>query len=135
MVESGRMQGEKGQTIVEFALVAGFLFLTLFGIVDFSRLFFAYATMSHGVREGARYGIIHPDDVAGIEALVQERMVLIGGQATVTVSFPGKDDGTDVGCKASHYCRVVIYATSDLDVWTPVIPSITVEAKVTMHVE
>ena len=67
MMERDRGQGEDGQGIVEFALVAGFLLLILFGIVDFSRLFFAYATMSHGVREGARYGIIHPDDVAGIE--------------------------------------------------------------------
>jgi hypothetical protein len=115
--------------------VAGFLLLTVFGIVDFSRLFFAYATMSHGVREAARYGIIYPDDVAGIEALAQKRMVLIGGQATVTVLFPGRDDGTEPGCKASHYCRVVVRATSDLDVWTPVVPSMQVVAQATMHVE
>lgn len=134
-MDSSGTKAEQGQSIVEFALVAGFLFLILFGLVDFSRLFFAYATMSHGVREGARYGIIHPDDVAGIEALVHERMVLIGGQATVTVSFPGKDDGTQPGCKASHYCRLVVYAVSDLDVWTPVIPSMKIEAKATMHVE
>jgi hypothetical protein len=129
------MEGETGQTVVEFALVAGFLLLTLFGIVDFTRLFFAYATMSHGVREAARYGIISPDDVAGIETLAQKRMILIGGQATVTVSFPGRDDGTDGGCKESHYCRLVVRATTDLDVWTPVIPSVQIVAQATMHVE
>ena len=51
---------QKGQTTVEFALVVGLLLILLFGIIDFSRLLFAYATMSNGVREGARYGIIHP---------------------------------------------------------------------------
>ena len=47
-------QRERGQTIVEFALVISFLFLIIFGIVEFSRLFFSYATMSHGTREAAR---------------------------------------------------------------------------------
>jgi hypothetical protein len=122
-----RAKKERGQATVEFALVVSLLLLLVFGIVDFSRLFFAYATMSNGVREGARYGIIHPEDTAGIEQKTRAMMVIVGGQANITVELP---DG-----QCSHYCRVVIRATSDFDVWTPVIPSFQIVAQATMHIE
>jgi len=123
----------QGQTIVEFALVVSFLFLILFGIIDFSRLFFAYATMANGVREGARYGVVHPDDDAGIVGHAQAMMVLIGDEATVTVDFPDSDEYGNSRC--SHYCRVVVMATCDFDVWTPIIPAVEIRAQSTMHVE
>ncbi len=123
----------RGQTIVEFALVVSFLFLILFGIVDFSRLFFAYATMANGVREGARYGVVHPDDDAGIVGHAQAMMVLIGDEASVTVDFPDSDEYGNSRC--SHYCRVVVMATCDFDVWTPIIPAVEIRAQSTMHVE
>jgi hypothetical protein len=139
MAETGRdisrEKGERGQGTLEFALVIAFLLLTLFGIVDFSRLLFAYATMSNGVREGARFGIVHPDDIDDIEARTRAMMVLISGQATVEILFPGRDDGTDPGCKLAHYCRVVVRATSDFDVWTPIIPNLEIVAQATMHIE
>ncbi|MGC9334639.1 MAG: TadE/TadG family type IV pilus assembly protein, partial [Anaerolineae bacterium] len=48
MGERRKARVEEGQTIVEFALVISLLFLIVFGIFEFSRLFFAYGTMSHG---------------------------------------------------------------------------------------
>ena len=124
---------ERGQATVEFALVILFLLLLLFGIVDFSRLFFAYATMSNGVREGARYGIVHPEDTAGIKSQARAMMVLIGGQTDITVQFP--DTGSSGSPYCSHYCRVVVRATSNFNVWTPIIPNLKIVAQATMHVE
>ncbi|NLF12022.1 MAG: pilus assembly protein [Anaerolineaceae bacterium] len=123
----------RGQTIVEFAMVVSFLFLILFGIIDFSRLFFAYATMANGVREGARYAVVHPDDNVGIIEHAQAMMVLIGDEATVTVDFPDSDAYGNSRC--SHYCRVVVMATCEFDVWTPIIPAVEIVAQSTMHVE
>ena len=111
-----------------------FLFLLIFAIIDFSRVFFGYATMSNGVREGARYAIVHPDDQPGIKSATRAMMVLIGGEAEIDVSFPGMDDGSDVGCR-DRLCRVVVTATSDFPVWTPVVPSFQMEARATMHIE
>ncbi|MEJ2211558.1 MAG: pilus assembly protein [Anaerolineae bacterium] len=130
---SGSSGREEGQATVEFALVVALLLLVLFGIVDFSRLFFAYATMSNGVREGARYGIINPDDEAGIIQQAEAMMVLIGGQADVAVQFPDSDGSGNPHC--SHLCRVVVRATSDFDAWTPIVPNIEIVAQATMHIE
>jgi hypothetical protein len=134
-VRQPRQEDERGQATLEFALVISFLLLMVFGIIDFSRVFFAYATMSNGVREGARYAIIHPDDLTGIEERARAMMVLIGSDATITIEFPGQDDDTDYGCKKSHICRVVVKATTDLDVWTPVIPSLQIVAQAAMHID
>jgi cbb3-type cytochrome oxidase subunit 3 len=56
---------------VEYALVFPLLFLLLFGLLEVGLIAFSYNTITNGAREGARYGIIHPDDAAGIEAAVR----------------------------------------------------------------
>jgi len=127
-------QGERGQALLEFSMVIGILLLLLFGIIDFSRLFFGYATMSNGVREGARYAIVHSDDDAGIEAAARAMMVVIGAPVTVSVTFPDTDDDGDPNCRGTR-CRVVVTATSDFPVWTPVLPNIPMVAEATMHIE
>ncbi len=124
---------QRGQGIVEFALVASFLFLVLFGIVDFSRLFFAYATMANGVREGARFAVVHTCCDDAIIAAAHEMMVLIGDEATVTVAFPGDDNHAE-GCR-TRGCPVVVTARADLDVWTPVLPAVQIVTQSTMHIE
>jgi hypothetical protein len=123
--------------MVEFAMVASLLLLLLFAIVDFSRVFFSYATMAHGVREAARWGIIHPDDEAGIINLAESSMVVMGGEPVVEVGFPGAPDHEDEPGYplCAHYCTVVVTATTALDIWTPVLPSINIETFSTMHIE
>jgi hypothetical protein len=107
----------------------------MFGIVDFSRLFLAYATLSNGVREGARYGIVHaaPEHEDDIIDRAESTMVVIGGDAEVTVEFPDTDEPDGPYC--AHLCRVVVRATSDFDAWTPIIPSFQLVAQATMHIE
>src|SRR5207244_9759713 len=45
------------QAIVEFAIVAPVLLLLIFGVVDFGRVIYVYATINQGVNEGARSAI------------------------------------------------------------------------------
>jgi len=96
-------------------------------------LFFAYATMANGVREGARFGSAQPGSDAAIIDHAHAMMVLIGDEATVTVTFPDTDHNGNSRC--SHYCRIVVTARSDFDVWTPIIPHLEIVAQSTMHVE
>jgi hypothetical protein len=142
---NGGADGEGGQGLLEFALVVVFLVITLFAIIDFARVFFGYATMSNGVREGARYAVVHPDDDAGIEAAALDMMLTIGSPVDVDVILPelDRDDNpyldafgnpcTDT--ERGSRCPVLVTATSEFDVWTPIIPSFTMEAEATMHIE
>ena len=50
-----RRDGESGQTLVEFMVVAPLLFMLLFGIIEFALLLQAWQTVQHAAQEGARY--------------------------------------------------------------------------------
>jgi hypothetical protein len=52
-----QVEGQRSQSIVEFALIAPVLLLILFGIVDFGRVIYIYATLNQAVHEGARTAI------------------------------------------------------------------------------
>jgi len=54
---AGYLRSERSQSIVEFALIAPVLLLLLFGIIDFGRLIYVYATLNQAVNEGARTAI------------------------------------------------------------------------------
>jgi len=50
-------RSERGQALVEFALISIVFFLLIFGIFDMTRLFQSWTTVQHSARESARYAI------------------------------------------------------------------------------
>ncbi len=91
---------EDGQELVEYAFVFPLLFLLLFGVLEVGLIVHSYSTIANGAREGARYGIIHPDDPAGIEAAaralttglddaaIQVTSSQVGNSIRVEVNYP-----------------------------------------------
>ena len=81
---------ERGQALVEFALLAPLLVILVFGIVDIARLFHAWVTVQASAREGARYGvtgrtdcnIVSPSRLACIEHLAEEHAGALTNQPT-----------------------------------------------------
>ncbi len=51
---------QRGQQLVEFALLLPLLLLLLMGIIEFGIAVFRYDTIANASREIARYGIVHP---------------------------------------------------------------------------
>lgn len=82
--------GERGQALVEFALVTLTFFLLAFGIVDFGRAIHEYTLLASSAREAARVAIIqtNTDDavieraVASSGRLIAPEDVAIGGVRT-----------------------------------------------------
>jgi Flp pilus assembly protein TadG len=50
---------ERGQSLVEFALVLMPLFIILLGIIQFGFVFNSYVTLTNAAREGARIGTVY----------------------------------------------------------------------------
>jgi len=48
----------RGQTLVEFALIAPIFILMLFALIDFGRVIYAQETITQDSREGARAGLV-----------------------------------------------------------------------------
>jgi Flp pilus assembly pilin Flp len=80
-------KNEQGATLVEYAVVAPFLFLLLFGIVEFALLISSFTGVWTSAREGARYATTISDsaltpgtpryvDCVGIRSSAQGLVVL-----------------------------------------------------------
>lgn len=71
--KNGRLPGERGQTMVEFAMILPLLLLVLLGILEFGRLFYGFNTLQNAVRYAAdtasknppHIGAAVPDDPEG----------------------------------------------------------------------
>ncbi len=59
MMRRGRWHQERGQALVEFALVFPVFILLLLGILDLGRAVYAYNTIGDAAREGARVAIVN----------------------------------------------------------------------------
>src|SRR5918993_5601823 len=65
MMRKGCMsKGQRGATLVEFAIGALVFFTATFGVLEFSRLLWTHNALADAARRGARYAITH----AGTEA-------------------------------------------------------------------
>jgi Flp pilus assembly protein TadG len=76
------LRSEKGQAMVEFALVLPLLLALLCGIVDFGWLYYNQITLNNAAREGARYAVIHYDPSTDWKDAAEDRM--LGSMAGVS---------------------------------------------------
>lgn len=95
-----RRNGEKGQNLVEFAMVIPIFLILVFAIVDFGMGFHAWITVTNAAREGARIGAVGADS-ATIEArVVDTASSLVAADLNVTVvnaqGAPGEAVSVDV---------------------------------------
>ena len=51
--------GVRGQTLIEFSLVAVLAVILLLSVVEISRMALVYTTVANAARAGARYAIVH----------------------------------------------------------------------------
>lgn len=56
------LQEQKGQSLVELALILPIIVLLLFGTVEFGRVFYSYITVTSAVREGVRQAAVGKTD-------------------------------------------------------------------------
>jgi len=63
------LKNEKGQSLVEFAILLPVLLLLLMGILEFGLMLNSYLTINNSAREGARLGIVTGSNIE-IEELI-----------------------------------------------------------------
>lgn len=60
-----QLKGQRGASIVEFAIVLPLLLLLVFGIIEFGLLLYNKAMVTNASREGARAGIVYRENPPG----------------------------------------------------------------------
>lgn len=109
-----RTGGERGQALVEFALVGIVFFLLVLGMIDVGRAVWNYNTLAEATREGTRYAIVHgadssapsgPSNDANVKQEVQKfASGLNASRLTVTVNWPdgANEAGNRVGVTSQY---------------------------------
>ena len=79
------MRRDRGQSLVEGALVMLVFFALLLGVLDCGQVLFAHQSLVERVRSAVRWGTVH--EWAGPEPIVN--LVLYGAPAAPSMSAPG----------------------------------------------
>ena len=97
---------ERGQTMVEFALVAPVLLLIVFAAIQFGILYNHYVTLTDATRAGARKAVVsrlEPDPAAAAEAQVRRSAEdLDQVELDVAVTAVAWEHGEDVTVEATY---------------------------------
>ena len=121
LIRKRKEKGEKGQALVEFALLVPIFLILLFAIVDFGMGFYSWITVTNSAREGARLGAVQAT-TAQIIVRVQDTSDLIdeGTKMTVTVGCgPSSDPPPTGACPSQPGESVVVRVDYDYDLITP----------------
>lgn len=105
-----RRHGQRGATVVEFALIASILIMLLTGIFEFGRVLFYWGTASEALRLGARTAIVCDINAAGVAKRVTKLLPLLKS-ANVSVSY--SPSGCDV-----NSCTFVTVSVTNVTVKT-----------------
>ncbi len=101
-----RVRSERGQSMVEFAVVLPVLALLLFGILQFGITFHHYLTLTDAVRQGARIAAVsrHESDPVKVtrDKVRASAVNLDQSKLVITVSSPTWKHGDDVTVTATY---------------------------------
>jgi Flp pilus assembly protein TadG len=76
MKKKSETLNQSGASAIEFALILPVLLLFLFGIIEFSVLFYNKAIITNASREGARYGITYLDNSTTTGSHPEEDLII-----------------------------------------------------------
>jgi Flp pilus assembly protein TadG len=103
LIRGRRKDGEKGQSLAEFALLVPIFLILVFAIVDFGMGFYSWITVTNAAREGARLGAVESATEQQIVDRVHQTSDLPDEATKMTVSVtnaqgqPGESVVVQVG--------------------------------------
>jgi Flp pilus assembly protein TadG len=153
------LRSERGDSMIEFAVVAIVLFMCIFGIMDCSRALYAYHLASYSAREATRYAMVRGSTwktasctttstfgcnatSANVQAYVKSiaPLAIDVSSLTVTTTWPGTElAGSATTCSIANGanspgCLVMVQVSYAFNYTLPLLPSTTLNLKSTSEV-
>ena len=98
-------RAQRGQSLVEFALIMPVLAVLLMGVFDFGTAVYAYSVVNSSAREGARFAIAHLNDPGAVICRVEESAIGLNlDDLQVMMSYP---DASSVRVQVSYTFRPI----------------------------
>jgi Flp pilus assembly protein TadG len=110
--------GQRGQSLVEMAILMVVLLLIMAGVLDFGRMYFTYLALQNAAGEGAAYGAINPTwvnsgdnaDPNNIEYRVRNESsgtLIDWSTTTIVVDVPSIAGGAPITVSVSYVYEVI----------------------------
>lgn len=134
-----KYKSEKGQAMVEFALIMPFLLILVCGIIDFGWLFYHQTELSNCAREGARFAIVNTGEMDEADRItsIQDKVNNTAPSSIKPITFAITYSNT----QSPLLGDVTIVLSSNVKVLTPLVgifvdnQQVNLTARATMKVE
>lgn len=130
---------DRGQTLVEFALIIPLFLLVVLGLFDMGRAVFYYSTISNASREAVRLGIVDQNQTKIRQAAVDgASSVMPITIADVTVQHVDPTLNSTAPCNAPPYeigCVVRVEVRHAFQPATPFVPTLSFKAETHQPIE
>ena len=94
-------KNEEGRTLLEFAITGTVFLMVLFGVIEFSRLYWTHNALRDAARRGVRYAAVRRNDSAGEQAV--KNMVVYGNPNGGTTPLVNGLTTSNVGIEYVNY--------------------------------
>jgi Flp pilus assembly protein TadG len=135
ILKRSRGRRERGQGLVEMALVLPVFLLLIVSFFDLGQAVFAYNTLTNAAREGARFAIVNQDETAIKDWAKSQTRIVELNDPSVSVTFwvPGPDGapGTEQCATVAVGCVAVVSFEATYVPITPIVRDIVFPTGVT----
>lgn len=81
-------QSDRGQSLLEFAIILPVLLIILAGVLDIGRLYFSYVAVTDAASEGVAYAATHPTNESLILARARDASNITADQSEIVFQCP-----------------------------------------------
>ena len=129
-------KSESGNMLIEFALSSSVLFLLMFGVIDFSRIFASACAVQGAARAGTQYGMLSPAHYNDFTGMQNAALTDAGNPAGLTAvasqfcacGIGGARQGCPATCSSGNpemYVQIVVGLPYTTMFSYPGIPAVT----------
>lgn len=123
-IPTGTLHDERGVAAVEFGLIAGLLFLILFGILAFGETYSRLQVYEGAAREGARLASVKEPDPNAIAQRVEDAADPYNVNLSDFEILVGTPGTPGLCTDSTHGQRVEVTWEQDFDIELPFVPSL-----------
>ena len=111
-----KLKDEKGQALVEFAIILPVLLLILLGIIEFGLMLNSYLTIQNASREGARLGIVGgtTDEIKSNVVSVSPNLNADDLSVTVSPDDADRNSGDTLTVTVNYYYHTTVPIISNI---------------------
>lgn len=131
----GQARSQRGQSLVEFALLLPLLLIIALGVFDFGRVYFAYVSVTNAARNGAQYASVSTERAGDLDGIRGAALADTENLLNTSPTNPDVSAETGLDSQGKTYASVTVsYTFETLFPWPGIPDSVDMERTVRMRV-